>query len=93
VITILLAVTFASRYFGSNEYAQPVTVICKVDKAEEVRLLFGRHALMGGWDRSVGTDVIEFTIQPELTPHECEALLERLMDNPAIIKATVKNLD
>lgn len=93
ILLTLPTMMLAGRFLGSNEYSQPVTILCKTEAVDSVRALFGRHSLMGGWDQTLGEGLTEFTVQPQLTPTKAEELLERLMQNPDVVKAHIADAE
>lgn len=93
VVTLLMIgmLLLTARVFRSNDFTRPVTISCKWEKRDDVRKLFGRHNLMGGFDKR--GENVEFTLQPDLTPKEFEALLERLLENPDVFRVRVIEID
>ncbi len=93
VVTLLMIgmLLLTAKVFRSNDFARPVTILCKWEKRDDVRKLFGRHNLMGGFDKR--SENVEFTVQPALTPREFEALLERLLENPDVLRIRVIEVD
>ena len=83
-LLMVLALVTTSRYFQSNERCNPITVQCPLEKEAEIRHLFGAHCLLLGFERK--GDIVEMCLQPELTVVEYEALLEKLILNPQVLK-------
>lgn len=83
-IVMVISLVATSRYFQSNERCHPISVICLAEHEADVRKLFGKNALLLGFARD--GDKVELCLQPELTVHEYEMLLERLISNSQILK-------
>lgn len=92
VVITLLATIFAGKVFNSKEYAPPVTVVCTGGDPDDIIALFGRNAILGGFEKGAN-GTLELVVQPQMTPLECERLLQRLIANEQIIKATLKDAD
>lgn len=92
VVITLLATIVAGKFFNSKEYAPPVTVVCKDGDPDDIIALFGRNAILGGFKKSAN-GTLTLVVQPQMTPLECERLLQRLITNEQIIEATLKDAD
>ena len=89
---VLFSTVIASRFFNSKEYAPPVTVVFREADADDVILLFGKNAVLGGFKKGAnGTTTL--VVQPQMSPYDTERLLQRLIDHPQIIEATLKDAD
>lgn len=92
VLIVLIATIGAGRWFNSKEYAPPVHVVCKDAKADDIIALFGKNAIPGGFKKGEN-GILSLTIQPQMTPLECERLLQRLIDHDQIIEAAFMDVD
>lgn len=82
-LILLLSLTLTTKYLAGSERCYPVVVTCHEDKLAEVRALFGVKAPLDGFEKTGG--VIELTIQPDMTVVQYLALVERLIENPAVL--------
>lgn len=80
---MLLALTLTTRYLSNSERCFPVIVTCQADKLAEVKRLFGVDCKVDGFEKK--GDLVEITIEPDLTVPQYTALVERLLDNPAVL--------
>lgn len=91
-LLVLVSTVVASRFFNSKEYAPPVTVVFRDADADDIILLFGKNAVLGGFKKgSNGTTTL--VVQPQMSPYDTERLLQRLIDHQQIIEATLKDAD
>lgn len=80
---MILALTLTTKYLSSSERCFPVIVTCQADKLDEVRDLFGQDCTVDGFEKKDG--LIEITLEPDLTVRQYTALVERLLENPAVL--------
>lgn len=84
-LLMILALTLTTRFLSNSERCFPVIVTCHADRLAEVRGLFGVGCKVDGFERK-GDNLVEITIEPELTVHQYTALVERLLDNQAVLR-------
>lgn len=82
-LLMLLALTLTTKYLTNSERCFPVIVTCHEDKIDDVRDLFGNDCKMDGFEREGG--IVELTLEPDLTVPQYTALVERLLQNPAVL--------
>ncbi len=92
-LIVLVSTIGAGRIFNSKEYSQPVTVVCRDADPEDIMKLFGKGAILGGFKKNPTTGLLTLVIQPQMSPMECEHLLQRLIANDQITEATLKDAD
>ncbi len=91
-LTVLLSTIGAGQVFNTKEYAQPVTVVCHDADPQDIMKLFGKGAILGGFKKNPN-GMLTLVIQPQMSPIECEHLLERLIANDQIAEAILKDAD
>jgi putative Mg2+ transporter-C (MgtC) family protein len=91
-LMVLLATILAGKHFSSREFAPPVHVTCKDSDPDDIIALFGAHAVLRGFKQG-DNGLLSLTIQPMMSPAECEALLQRLLAHAAIVEATQVDAD
>ena len=83
-LMMLASLVLTGRYIHHNERCNSISVTCLSAHEAEVRQLFGTRALLLGFTRI--DDKVEMCLQPELSVIEYEALMQRLISNPHLIK-------
>lgn len=84
-VLMILGLLITARLFGgSNEQCHPLTVSCLFEHESEVRGLFGPRCQLHGFKKLDRT--IEFCLHPEINVAQYEALIERLIKNPHVLK-------
>lgn len=85
-LLVIAAVTLSRRFMRSAEFSPPVKVLCLETRREEVLDLFGVNRCITSWKKS-DSGFIELTVQPVISPHEAEQLIERLIEREYVRSA------